>query len=299
MACNCGDGKLIGKYRGKVLDNIDPLGQGRIIAEVPAIPASITNFATPCVPYAGLEVGFFFMPPIGADVWIEFERGDPTFPVWSGCFWSPGELPFLDPPPTTKILKTEFCTFIMNDLPEAGGITLECNPPAVNDVLSMVFNGEGITITSPESVITMTPVSTTITVPEAVITLEAGSITLTVPESVINITPETISATVPPSATTMTAESIVTETPAMDVTVEGATDITCPETNVTGNVSIEGAVEITGETNITGVLTVEGEANFAPEVTIEGDLNVLGAVTIEGDEAVAGVIEGVVVPPLL
>ena len=64
-----------GKYRGKVVNNIDPLMEGRIIALVPAISELPLTWATPCVPYAGRGVGFFAVPPIGANVWIEFEGG--------------------------------------------------------------------------------------------------------------------------------------------------------------------------------------------------------------------------------
>jgi len=38
-------------------------------------------------------VGLFFLPPKGANVWVEFEGGDPDYPIWSGCFWSDGEVP--------------------------------------------------------------------------------------------------------------------------------------------------------------------------------------------------------------
>lgn len=294
-SCSCGGkGKYYGKYRGKVIDNIDPLLLGRIIADVPAVPGSLLNFAQPCAPYAGMQVGFYAIPPIGANVWIEFEGGDPTFPIWSGCFWGEGEVP-LEAPPETKVFKTEFITMILNDLPEVGGFTLECIPPAVNVPLTMVFDAEGITVTCPESVINMTE----------------ESITITVPESNIEITPENITVDVPPAAVSMTAEVIEVEAPDINVTAEGAVEVEAPDVNVTGDVSIEGAVEIVGDTNMTGAvevegetnilgaLTVEGENNVAGALTIEGETNIAGALTIEGDEAVAGVIEGVVVPPVL
>jgi hypothetical protein len=292
--------RFYGKYRGTVLDNYDPLFLGRIIAEVPAISGSLTNFAMPCVPYAGPGVGFYAIPPIGADVWIEFEGGDPNFPIWSGCFWAvTGEAPLCAPVPETKIFKTEFITMILSDIPEAGGFTLECIPPATNESLTMTFNPEGITITCPESVINMTPGSITLTVPESVVNMTAETITATVPESNVTMTAETISAEVPPTAAAMTAEAVTVESTDINATADGAVTVEAPEVNVTANVSIEGAVEITGETNITGALTVEGETNITPELTVEGDANVAGALTVEGDEAVAGVIEGVVVPPLL
>ena len=47
----------------------------------------------PCAPFAGSGVGFFALPPVGANVWVEFEGGDPDYPIWSGCFWGAGEVP--------------------------------------------------------------------------------------------------------------------------------------------------------------------------------------------------------------
>jgi uncharacterized protein involved in type VI secretion and phage assembly len=76
-----------GKYRGQVANNMDPMQLGRIQVFVPAADGTTTNWALPCAPYAAPEVGFLLLPPIGAPVWIEFEAGDPDYPIWSGCFW--------------------------------------------------------------------------------------------------------------------------------------------------------------------------------------------------------------------
>ncbi|HEX6229566.1 MAG TPA: phage baseplate assembly protein V, partial [Solirubrobacterales bacterium] len=67
-----------GKYRGTVEQNLDPLQQGRLQVKVPAVLGDGTlSWAMPCVPYAGSQVGFYAVPPIGANVWVEFEGGDP------------------------------------------------------------------------------------------------------------------------------------------------------------------------------------------------------------------------------
>ncbi len=64
------------------------------------------------------------LPPVGAMVWVEFEHGDPDYPIWSGCFWAEGESP---PPaqPETKVIKTDAGTILVDDTPGAGGITIE------------------------------------------------------------------------------------------------------------------------------------------------------------------------------
>lgn len=107
---------FFGKYRGKVVDNNDLLGQrGRLQVEVPAVLADQRVWAMPCVPYAGEGVGLYCLPPVGAGVWIEFEGGDPSYPIWTGCFWADGELPSEIVTPDTRLLKTENAQFKIDD----------------------------------------------------------------------------------------------------------------------------------------------------------------------------------------
>lgn len=105
--------KVYGKYRGIVFNSTDPLGLGRLQATVPGVLGEIpTGWATPCVPYAGKSAGFFSVPLPGTGVWIEFEGGDVSRPIWTGCYWAVGEVPA--PPPagvagqqTTKIWRSD------------------------------------------------------------------------------------------------------------------------------------------------------------------------------------------------
>ncbi|MEM9190798.1 MAG: phage baseplate assembly protein V [Myxococcota bacterium] len=110
-----------GKYRGVVVDNSDPSQKGRILVRVPAVLGPLEVWAMPCVPYAGDAVGFFCLPDPGAGVWVEFEGGDPSFPIWAGCFWADGEAP--ESIPTTKAWKTEAHTVRLDD--GAGEMTLQ------------------------------------------------------------------------------------------------------------------------------------------------------------------------------
>ncbi|MGA2385726.1 MAG: phage baseplate assembly protein V [Candidatus Bathyarchaeia archaeon] len=82
--------KFFGKYRGVVVDNQDPLMICRIRAIVPEVfgDTLTSSWALPCLPYSAEGIGFFPIPAIGTNVWVEFERGDPAYPIWSGCFWS-------------------------------------------------------------------------------------------------------------------------------------------------------------------------------------------------------------------
>jgi uncharacterized protein involved in type VI secretion and phage assembly len=84
--------RFYGKHRGIVREvDADTL---RIRAVVPdVLGETVSGWAMPCVPYAGDQVGFFMVPDVGAGVWIEFEGGDPSYPIWVGCYWRTGELP--------------------------------------------------------------------------------------------------------------------------------------------------------------------------------------------------------------
>lgn len=103
-----------GKYRGTVSDNEDPTNRGRIKVKVPAVLGDLEVWAMPCVPYAGDGVGFYSLPPEGSGVWVEFEAGDPSYAIWTGCFWADGELPDSSGP-SIKIWKTDSHTVKLDD----------------------------------------------------------------------------------------------------------------------------------------------------------------------------------------
>lgn len=114
--------RFYGKYRGTVVTSMDPLQQGRLQALVPEVLGEIpSGWATPCVPYAGPLSGFFSIPATGAAVWIEFEAGDPSRPIWTGAWWPAGTIPVSPAAgpaqPTTRIWRTETgLTVEMDDL---------------------------------------------------------------------------------------------------------------------------------------------------------------------------------------
>ncbi len=104
--------KYYGKYRGFVLDNKDPEKRARLKVKVPsALGETETGWALPCLPFGGLkDIGLFFVPEVDTQVWVEFEEGEISKPLWTGTFWQQKG----DPPaeanegdaPTTRLIKT-------------------------------------------------------------------------------------------------------------------------------------------------------------------------------------------------
>ncbi|GAC1342981.1 MAG: phage baseplate assembly protein V [Ktedonobacteraceae bacterium] len=135
-----------GKFRGVVTDNLDPLMLGRIRAKVlDVLGDQESGWAMPSVPYAGKGVGLFLIPPTKAGVWIEFEHGDPDYPIWTGCFWAQGELPATPAIADMKVLKTDLCTITLSDVQGIGGITIETT---IGAGAKIVMDVQGIEITS-------------------------------------------------------------------------------------------------------------------------------------------------------
>ena len=152
-----------GKYRGTVINNVDPLLRGRLLLEVPDVTGLVpSSWAEPCVPLAGPSgppMGVYMVPPIGAGVWVEFERGDPSKPIWVGCRWGlPSDVPPLAlaglPVSPNICMQTLGQNMLMlSDMPPTpatGGIILKSLTGAtlvVNDLGIFIQNGKGASIT--------------------------------------------------------------------------------------------------------------------------------------------------------
>lgn len=105
-----------GKYRGLVTSNEDPNSLGRLKANVPEVLGEVeSGWALPCVPYAGKEMGFHALPEPGTGVWIEFEAGDVSRPVWTGCWWADAEIPETAKPAQKVFKTTSGHVILLND----------------------------------------------------------------------------------------------------------------------------------------------------------------------------------------
>ena len=121
-----GEGHFYGKFRGVVSDNRDPSNLGRIRAKVADVfGEEASGWAMPSVPYAGSQVGLFLIPPTNASVWIEFEHGNPDYPIWTGCFWAENEVPVSPASADKKVLKTGAGTITLDDTEGSNSVTIE------------------------------------------------------------------------------------------------------------------------------------------------------------------------------
>jgi Type VI secretion system/phage-baseplate injector OB domain len=154
--------RYYGKYRGLVVDNVDPLQIGRIMAQVSDVFGETpSSWAMPCVPAAGIQAGCFIVPPIGSEVWIEFEQGDSDYPIWAGGFWGTvanvpifATAPPAIPPGQNIVLQTTGENMVLISdaapTPASGGIILKSASGAmivVNETGIYISNGQGATIT--------------------------------------------------------------------------------------------------------------------------------------------------------
>ena len=152
-----GSKKYFGKYRGMVVNNVDPLQIGRLLVQVPDVLGPIpSSWAMPCFPFTGKQMGMWCLPQIGTGVWVEFEQGDPDYPIWVGGFWGmAAEVPLLShmvPPAVPGItLQTPLKNgIVISDVPgPTGGIQIQTATGAmisVTDIGIMISNGKGAVI---------------------------------------------------------------------------------------------------------------------------------------------------------
>jgi hypothetical protein len=158
-----------GKYRGTVVDNLDDPPSGRLLVSVPGIV--ITNWALPCVPLTDLMMGTFMRPRIGANVWVEFERGDPNKPIWVGCWWGEGQIP---------VMAEEY-----NAVPIVAAMTIESGTAGISicdvPILAGGDTPGNVNIIADEGAVTiaLSPGSVSITAPA--VTINAGTFDVITP----------------------------------------------------------------------------------------------------------------------
>ena len=157
--------QFVGKYRGTVVNNVDPQNMGRLAVTVPDVSnVQTSTWAMPSAALAGGQSGLFAVPPVGSNVWVEFEQGNSDYPVWSGCFWGSGaEVPpsATAAPPGVQCIVLQSVNgnlLMISDQPgPRGGILLKSSSGA-----SIAINDTGITITNGQATIQIAGPSVTV-----------------------------------------------------------------------------------------------------------------------------------------
>jgi uncharacterized protein involved in type VI secretion and phage assembly len=151
--------RFYGKYRGIVSD-VDAT-TCRIKAKVPTVLGDTeSGWCMPCVPYAGPQVGIAFLPEVGSGVWIEFEGGDVSYPVWVGCYWRDGEVPS-DVDAAVKVIVTKAPTELKFD-DDQGSLT--------------ITDPNGNTVTLDSSGITLSRGSETVAISDSSVSVNDGAL---------------------------------------------------------------------------------------------------------------------------
>ena len=143
--------KYFGKYRAVVKQIDDPEKLGRVKVECAVIYGKdLSPWAWPCFQYGGSdEVGEFFPPELDTGVWLEFEQGFATNPIWSGCWWTKyknkNELPIeaVSNYGKTKIIKTK------------AGHKIEFNDKSGNEEIKITEGKSGITLILKNGIVTI------------------------------------------------------------------------------------------------------------------------------------------------
>jgi uncharacterized protein involved in type VI secretion and phage assembly len=98
-------------------------------------------------------MGIYAIPPKNAGVWVEFEQGDPNYPIWSGCWWGSSlEVPVLalagvPTSPNIVVQTTGQNAVVISDVPgPTGGIMLKSSKGQamilINDTHILITNGQ-------------------------------------------------------------------------------------------------------------------------------------------------------------
>ena len=104
-----------GLYVGQVEGN--DLDLGRIQVSIPSLfdqtDPDFFVWARPCFPY-----GHFFVPEVGDKVWLAFENGNPSSPVWLGIWYPESSVPSdadVSPPVKRLIRSAKGHTVLFDD----------------------------------------------------------------------------------------------------------------------------------------------------------------------------------------
>ncbi|HEX8364263.1 MAG TPA: phage baseplate assembly protein V [Allosphingosinicella sp.] len=138
------EGAISGVVSAVVSGNDDPEGLGRVRLSLPWRDGFETGWARVATPMAGAGRGLYFLPEVGDEVLVAFERGDVNFPYVIGSLWN-GR----DRPPRTneggsndvRTIRTRGGHTLLFDDGEEGRVEI-----SLADGKSVIIHGDGILI---------------------------------------------------------------------------------------------------------------------------------------------------------
>ena len=142
-------GRFYSVYRGHVVDNEDPDGLNRIKVIIPVIAgkAEHPTWAYPRDSFSGDGYGAQILPQKGDMVMVEFEHGDPKFPIWSHAHYSLNQKPIeFDSPQVYGFKTPKGQMVIIDDRDGVEKIILSSNA-------YLVLRGDKVVIESSETFI--------------------------------------------------------------------------------------------------------------------------------------------------
>lgn len=117
--------KMTSPIIGTVINNVDPEGLGRVQVRYPGLFGKvISTWARVVQP----DIGTYFMPDVGDDVMVSFDKGDFDRPIVTGTFWNVTKTPPEAPSPANlkKVIQSRLGNKItLDDTLGDGGIILE------------------------------------------------------------------------------------------------------------------------------------------------------------------------------
>jgi uncharacterized protein involved in type VI secretion and phage assembly len=176
---------LNGVYSASVVDNRDPDGLARVLVRVSA-PTDVTSgdlWARVATMMAGRTRGTWFIPDVGDEVLVAFERGDVKEAYVIGALWNAKSRPPAESPVDVKVIRSRNgVTLRIRDdrnnnalvLETPGGqrITLQDNPGSVRvedaNGNSVMLSASGMTVNA----------SATVTVNASRVEVSAGLLTV-------------------------------------------------------------------------------------------------------------------------
>ena len=182
-------GRFYGKYRGIVTDVDDPDKLGRVVALVPdVLDETETGWAVPVVPFAGKKHGLVILPEVDDGVWIEFEQGDTSRPLWTGCWWGKNdEIPEVGKPKARALVTTDGHKLVLDDegsevqLLHSGGAELKMT----DDEVTITIGGAELKMTSSD--ISISIGGSEIKLTSSDLTLKSGGAQVKLAGAVVNI----------------------------------------------------------------------------------------------------------------